>query len=284
MDLIRGVTIDDVSGLTATMNVIRKFPGRIAVRVVLDPQMSMSYYDWRIRQLYGVADVMIQFGDSSAMTSSRYGRFPSWKRHVDEALNRFLGYAKYWEIANEPNQPESFIGRGNYEKCLYALDACRAQRQITVATYLMGSKDDAAPGCYFLDWIGQNPLHTDLVLASCYPFQLVPSLPQSLPLASAALAAYLTEAANDLSLLEKACPDAKGIGWGETGGETEKKRVPVAICAELCRQFYLARPPIQKFVGGVFYWDFVRDCVKTNDAGIRNAILESIGGVDGKKE
>jgi hypothetical protein len=277
------VNVDDTSSIYVTRERIRALrspDARPLAAIVIDPGRPARTYDLPVRLLYQVADIMIRIGDSSAMNTRPYRAFSDWKTHVDDCVRVFLGLAKYWEVANEPNQPESFIGRGAYDKYRYAQDTLKEKGQLTAATYLMGAKDNSAPGCYFVDWILANPLDVDLSLASCYPFQLRPTLPQSLPALADPLRHFMLDAAADIKTLHQLCPKAKGVGWGEFGGELRAagRYAPLVIRAELCRQFYGAQVDVPNFVNFGSYWDYVRDCVRQKSPIVQDAISDTFEG------
>lgn len=250
---------------------------RPVVSIVIDPGNPHNYYDLPVRQIYAVADIMIRLGDSTAMKSKEYFRFADWKAHVDLYLKKFVGFAKYWEVANEPNQPESFIGKGAYDKFRYAQDACKAAGQTTVATYLLGERDDVSPGCYYADYINAHPLAVDLALASFYPFQITDDLPKSMPAFRDPFTRMMTRVSDDLLEIQKLVPSASGIGFGEFGGELEEdgRFAPKEIRAEICRQVYCLTIPGSKYIRGGFYWDYVRDCVRSKTTEIQDAIVAS---------
>jgi hypothetical protein len=261
---IYGVTLDDLSNLSAIITSLTKLPYRPTVRVVFDPGTSASQYYPALVKLHTVAYVMGEIMDSYYFPTD----INTYTARTKELVYGLNGTVDVWEIANEINgewlrqDPSGDNATVNAEETAIGQMVAAASSIVKgvggkTAVTLYYNDDSKGNNCwekpqdYWKTWptsflpssVRQS---ADYVLFSYYPYQDCPGLSPSWNA--------------DFSALESIFPNAK-VGFGEIG--TSSTSAPSSVQTGLIKTYY---PMVNsfndpKFVGGFFWWYYAEEMV-----------------------
>lgn len=258
---LRGVTVEQLIAPGRALSFLEQVPGRETVRVVLEPGRPLTDYQPLVRELASHADVMLQLADSSelaALTEDEMGA------RARAAVELFGDHVTIWEVGNEPNG--QWAGSSASEiagKVNVAAQIVRATGGKTAVTFNYWDR----PDCYSEDW--EDPLTfaaflnfpPDYIFLSIYESACVP--PQHPG----------TEALGEvLGKLGARYPQAL-LGIGEIGAQGAEDGQPEPDTAEkerVARYYHGIDSELRKivgdrYVGGYFWWYFVRDVITADD-------------------
>ncbi len=251
---IYGVTLDDVSKVSAELKTLASIYHTPTVRVVFDRGESPSYYKGPIQQFRQVSYVMGELIDSSYMR--RFQTIAAVQSWTNSYVNTLGSLVDIWEIGNEING--NWLGSNAFGKMAAMYDIVAGKGGKTALTFFyddtcVGSQDGMFP------WIARHftasptpeseKIRTGLnyVLISWYPDQCSGENP-SWPAVYTKLAGIF--------------PNAK-VGFGELGtanpqgGSAYEKN-------EINTYYPLAKttPGLPaNYVGGYFFWYYAEDGV-----------------------
>lgn len=241
------LTCETIGNYKAAAERLGALPKRMMLRVpiqwddqkgqVEDPRAYADAFD----ALSQVADLMIEFVDSSAM---KHFSARSYERHVNDCLDALGRFCKAAEAGNEVNG--NWLGRNTASKVRRALAACEKRGITTAVTYYLSADD---PGQMF-EWIRKNPLRSDYALISYYPN----TTPGS-QIDPGEIYSKFAEAFHGLP-----------VGWGEYGTQDAdgKNTAPLPDRAALVRKiekeyWELLAPAFANYAGFGGYWDWETD-------------------------
>lgn len=244
MERLRGITVEDHSGLFRVRQSIRALGVRPLARFVPNVYDLPRRHDLPVRQLHASSDVMYQIANGKDI-----GRYkPGWFQNtVLEAIRILRGYVKIWECGHEINC--SAAGEDPSFKTSFAIDRCREAGELSAVTLRWENSQS------FFQFIDQNTMRPDFLFVSIEPSSDV-VLPEWQP--------FFEELGNRF-------PGSR-LGIGEFGFSS---KASLQAKTSLVHKFYRLPVTHDRYVGGGFYRHFVRDCVKRSDGGILDAIREA---------
>lgn len=160
------LTCENVSNYGEAVRRLQRLPRRVMLRIPIQWNDDEGHIDDpndyvnAFRAFSAVADVMIQFADSSAMKHFTPGSFDD---HVKHCLSVLGSFCKSAESGNEVNG--DWLGKRTAEKVQRALTACSHANLPTVVTYYLSADDPRQ----MFDWIARHPLSSKYALISHYP-------------------------------------------------------------------------------------------------------------------
>jgi hypothetical protein len=277
---IYGVTLDDVSNVSAQITSLGQLSHFPTSRVVFDFSETPSYYAPPLQNLRPVSYVMGLLADSSDM--SRYTA-ASMQTRAQNYVSSLSGLVDVWEVGNEVNG--NWLGSDTMDKIEAAYDVVDAARGSTALTFFYegepSQKNCIATGNGGNDmftWIQNNfqlnlppaqrsaeteriRLGLNYVLISWYPDQCDNIQP---------------DWATVYSKLASIFPNSK-TGFGELGTANPQQGSSYEI--NLINQFYpMAKttPLPPSFVGGYFWWYYAEEMVPSNATVLFNVLNQAI--------
>ncbi|OKL51154.1 hypothetical protein [Buchananella hordeovulneris] len=258
---LRGVTVEQLIGPDRALSFLEQVPGRETVRVVLEPGRPLADYAPLVRELAAQADVMLQLADSSELAALSEDEVGARAR---AAVKLFGDHVTIWEVGNEPNG--QWAGSDASEiagKVNVAAQIVRATGGKTAVTFNYWDR----PDCYSEDW--EDPLafapfldfEPDYVFLSVYETACVPPQhPDAEPLGEV------------LNQLGARFPRAL-LGIGEIGAQGAEDGLPEPDTTEkerVARYYHGLDSKLReivgnRYVGGYFWWYFVRDVLTAED-------------------
>lgn len=253
---LHGVTIDDVTPIDDLVEAL-KFPKVFpASRIVFDEGQAPSYYSDALKAIYPVSYVMGELLDSYF-----------WRRfNLDNYTSRILSYyaafpntVDIWEIGNEVNGEWLGSSSDVIDKIAVGYDEAKSRGYTTALTiYYNGDNDTGINSCWrskanqWENWLLNLPLRVrtgiDFALVSFYDDDCPLSTPPN-----------WTDVFTRLSVI---FPNAK-VGFGEVGS---KSAAPNIVSQRMLRYYNMSCARADdlvtpNFIGGYFWWYFIRDCV-----------------------
>ena len=241
------LTCENVSNYGEAVRRLRRLPRRVTLRIPIQWNDDEGHIDDpndyvnAFRALSAVADVMIQFADSSAM---KHFTPRSFDHHVKECLSVLGSFCKSAEAGNEVNG--NWLGDRTAEKVQRALTACSHTNLHTVVTYYLSADQPRQ----MFDWIARHPLRSNYALISHYP--------NTTPDSSA-------DPLNVFAEFSRAFPNST-VGWGEYGTEDadDNNTASMDERARLVRLverewWELIAPRVGNYAGLGGYWDWATD-------------------------
>lgn len=261
---VYGVTLDDLSNLSAIITSLSKLPYRPTVRVVFDPGTTAAEYYPSLVKLHMVANVMGEIMDSYYFPTD----INTYTARTKELVYGLKGTVDVWEIANEINGEWLRPDMNGSDSVVNAEETQIGQMVAAASSIVKGVGGKTAVTLYYNDdskgnncWaMPQDYWKTwpttflpssvrqsaDYVLFSYYPYQDCPGLSPSW--------------GSDFSALESIFPNAK-VGFGEIG--TSSTSAPTSVQTGLIKTYYPMVNSFKdpKFVGGFFWWYYAEEMV-----------------------
>lgn len=238
---IYGVTVDDVSGLSAITKSLSSLAYRPTARIVFDEFVNPDYYRTPAVEISKVSYVMGEILDSYYV--KQYS-VDAYLQRTNQYLNALSDVVDIWEIGNEING--EWVGNTPdvVAKMTGAYNIVKSQNKTAALTlyYNAGCYDRAANEMF--KWAGTNvPAYMktglDYVLISYYEDDcngLKPNWQQV------------------FDKLRAMFPNAK-IGFGEVGTTRKAKK------ADYLTRYYTMKITTPGYIGGHFWWYFRQDMV-----------------------
>jgi hypothetical protein len=269
---IYGVTLDDVSKVSAELYALRQLVHMPTARIVFDTGEPPSYYLRPLETLRAGAYIMGELVDSSYMTAYTTGSIETWSENYLQTLGAVVDI---WEVGNEVNgnwlSTES-DGADVLPKIEAMYDTVATQSRATALTFFYEGEPSEKNNCIASDnggndmftWIndrfalnlppGQRPVETEKIrlnlnyaLISWYPDQC-PGESPDWPRVYSRLASIF--------------PNAK-VGFGELG--TANPRKGSAFETNEIKQYYPMAKDVAglpaNYIGGYFWWYFAEEMV-----------------------
>jgi len=272
---LRGVTLETLDDIDATVAVIGESTQELTVRVVFDPDTPLAEYTHAIEELDPAAQIMMQIADSSELADLSAADVTA---RTEAAIAAFGEHVDIWEIGNEVNG--AWAGSSPEEinpKVTAAYNAVVAHGGRTALTLNYWQ----SPRCYEHDWeatldyAATIDLDVDFVFLSVYE---TACSPVQQPTA--------TELADTLNELGTLFPRA-GLGIGEVGAQGTEDGLPKDPTAQekttIAERYYGMNEDLrdavgERFVGGYFWWYYYQDAVQAGDSDSLRETLDRLTG------
>lgn len=268
---VYGVTLDDVSIVSAEVTSLSQMVHMPTARVVFDYSESPSYYSGPIQQLRKVSYIMGQIADSSDMSKFTAASYQTRAQNYVNALGNLVDV---WEVGNEVNG--NWLGIGMMSKIEAAYDVITAAKGATAITFFYEGEPSDPANC-----IATNNGGNDMFTWINNNFQL--NLPVSQRSAESEkirlgaqyiLISWYPEQCNNLqpdwttiyNKLATIFPNSK-LGFGEIG--TAKPEGGSNYEINLINQFYpmaKSTPLPANYIGGYFWWNYAEEMVPATNA------------------
>lgn len=148
-----GVTIDDIwTNLPGVVQSLSKFAVKPTARVVFDPGQSAANYRQALVAIHGVAGVLGQPVDSSAM--KRYNSVSNYVARFQDFLQNDGDVIDSYEICNECNG--NWLGSGVPAKMAAAYDYVTSQGRPTLLTLYYDIGCEGSPSESMWQWTAAN--------------------------------------------------------------------------------------------------------------------------------
>ncbi|ADV46072.1 immunoglobulin-like domain-containing protein [Nitratifractor salsuginis] len=263
-----GVTLDSIQTMDKTIEALETLPKRVVSRVVFD-EVPASDYEEAIQRLTPYTDIMGELCDSEYLKDYSVDEY---KSRVDEYLDAFGDQVAIWEIGNEVNggwtyDHDTQTRDDVAQKTIYAYNQAKSRGYKTALTlyYNDYSEND---GCYddpsekMREWAQEMlPQYLregiDYLFVSYYEENCDGHKPTI---------EEWNQVFDDLGTL---FPNAK-LGFGEVGATQGDK-------AGYLTRYYMLPITHERFVGGFFWWYFLKDMVPSYKA-LHTALSDIIKG------
>ena len=235
-----GVTVDDISNLSAITTALSKLSRMPTTRIVFDEHQPASSYRAATEAIHQVSYVMGEILDSQYMDTETV---QGYLKRAENYYATLGDVVDIWEIGNEING--EWLGKNEdvVAKMTGAYDLAKSQGRATALTLYYNE------GCWekrsneMFTWTAAN-----------VPARMRQGLDY-------VWLSYYEEDCNGLkpdwdavfTRLSAMFPDAR-LGFGEVGTTQSDK-------AEYLRRYYALKPPVANYVGGYFWWYFKQDMV-----------------------
>ena len=236
-----GVTIDDISSLSAITDSLSRLSRTATTRIVFDEYVAASYYRAAAVAINKVSYVMGEILDSQYMTTVSV---QGYKDRTNEYLSTLGDVVDIWEIGNEING--EWLGNNTdvVAKMTGAYDIVKGQGRTTALTLYYNKDCWSKSSNEMFTWTEAN-----------VPARMRQGLDY-------VLISYYEEDCNNLkpdwnavfTRLATLFPSAK-LGFGEVGTSKADKK------AAYLQSYYALKPPVANYVGGYFWWYFRQDMV-----------------------
>ena len=250
-DRVYGVTVDDISDVSAIVSALSALPHKATTRVVFDETQQPAYYAQAVPAVHAVSFVMGEILDSAFVKDISVADYAS---RTSAYLAAFPSSVDIWEVGNEINGNWLDTTSGGVAdvvgKMTGAFDLVRAGGGRTALT-LYGCSD-ADPAHDMFQWAKANvPARMlsglDYVLVSYYEGDC---------------ASPRSDWPSVFHQLRQMFPSA-GIGFGEVG-DVDKNGLDIADAsaeAPYLQRYYGMQIAEPGYVGGYFWWYFYEDMV-----------------------
>ncbi len=238
---VYGVTIDDVSNLSAITTSLSKLPKKMTTRVVFDEWMPATYYLTPVQSIHQVSYVMGELLDSWCF--SQYN-LTQYTNRVNEYVNTLGNDVDIWEFGNEING--EWLGNTNdvIQKITAAFHILKVNNKTTALTFYYNYDCWENPQNEMFYWI--NTYLPDYMKKSINYIWV----------------SYYEDDCNNyqpnwqkvFDSLRVIFPNSK-IGIGECGTTKVNKK------EEYMRRYYSMSVTTKNYVGGYFWWYYKQDCV-----------------------
>lgn len=260
---IFGVTVDDSwygeIEPEAITDALRSMPIKPTVRIVMTDDIPIAEYRELFAAVSAVAIVMAEPVDSYYMRE--YPDVESYFERFRTAYEILAPYVDIWEIGNEINgvawirqDPDLIVAK-----------------TLAANNYIKSRGGKTALTLYYAD-----PADQDLFawLARYLPEQLSGNVDYAfISYYEDDNNGYLPDWDQVFRSLERAFPNSK-IGIGECGNTAQDATVESKIM--MAKAYYGMERFGDRFVGGFFWWNWVRDCVPYQENPVYTAINSSI--------
>lgn len=273
---IYGVTIDDISNISAQIAAIKTLPKVMTARVVLDPGTTPAYYAPALNSLKNTSYIMAELQDSADMKSQTIESFQARARTYYSGLKDSVDI---WEVGNEING--DWLGSGVEDKLRAGFKVIDDAGATTAITFFWFGEKGEANNCIpagryeMFTWI-RNLLQLDLPVEQRNPENEKMRLSLDY-----AFVSWYPQQCNNIkpdwpsvyARLGEIFPNAK-IGFGEIGTANPQNGSTYEV--NLINEFYpmanrVTMPP--RYVGGYFWWYFSEEY---NNQTIMNALKNNL--------
>lgn len=236
-----GVTVDDVSGLSAITEALSKLSRPPTTRIVFDEYQPASRYRAATVAINKVSYVMGEILDSQYLTTVNV---QGYLDRTNEYLGALGDVVDIWEIANEING--EWLGNNSdvVAKMSGAYDIVKSQGRTTALTLYYNEDCWSKRSNEMFTWAQAN-----------IPDRMKQGLDY-------VLVSYYENDCNNLKpdwnavfkKLATMFPNSR-LGFGEVGTSKSAKK------AAYLQRYYALKPPVANYVGGYFWWYFRQDMV-----------------------
>lgn len=238
---VYGVTVDNISNLSAITTSLQRLPKKMTTRVVFDEWMPATYYSTAVQSIHQVSYVMGEILDSWCF--SQYN-LTQYINRVNEYINTLGDNVDIWEFGNEING--EWLGNTNdvIQKIASAYNILKSNNKVTALTFYYNYECWENPQNEMFYWI-QNYLPAYMRTGIDYIW-----------------VSYYEDDCNNyqpnwqkvFDSLKVIFPDSK-IGIGECGTTKVNKK------EQYMRRYYTMKVTTKNYVGGYFWWYYKQDCV-----------------------
>lgn len=240
-DRIYGVTVDDISGINATVTALANHSRKMTTRIVFDEWLPASYYAAAVRKLDSVSYTMGEILDSYYMNAYSVKQF---KDRVDEYQYSFSDKIDIWEVGNEINGEWLGYSDSVMAKVKYGLIRSKKNGLKTAVTLYYNHDCWEKPENEMFRWIHEN---------FDFKFRRLPDY---------VFVSYYEDDCNNhqpnwqsvFDSLRVLFPNSK-LGIGECGTTNILQK------AEFIVRYYTMNITTPGFIGGYFWWYYKKDCV-----------------------
>lgn len=263
---IIGITIDDSwydsIPLEQIVEAVRKMPVKPTVRIVMSRDVHPIQYVEMFKKLHDVSYVMASPVDSYDMI--HYKNEASYRKRFEESYGALNDYVDLWEIGNEING-EGWLGDDNkliVEKMVSAFELLEGKNAKTVLTAYYSAPNLQKVEMY--EWLQKNvpksmKKRLDYLLISYYEEDNENFEPNWKEI---------------FETLEKDFPNSK-LGIGECG--VVNKEATLSEKIKKAEHYYSMPKYTKNYIGGYFWWYWVRDCIPSDDNKLYQTINQSTG-------
>lgn len=266
-DPLHGVTVDDVSDLSAEVAAAGQLPDMPTTRIYFDVREPASYYAPAVAALRPVSYLMGELLDSS---DARHIGVGAYAKRVDSYLATLGSDVDIWEIGNEVNG--NWTGRypNDEAKLTRAYDEVSAAGGRTALTLYENVGCGDGPG--ELDPLTFSTRYVpaevrdglDYVFLSYYEDECNGIRPSA--------ASWTTT----FEQLHSLYPDAQ-LGFGEIGMAQPVTAATLGTARSLMAYYYGLQIPLPYYVGGYFWWYYAEDCLPAPSAPLWSALTSAFG-------
>lgn len=264
---IYGVTLDDVSNVSAELNSLQQLVHTPTTRIVFDTSEPASYYLAPIQQFRNSSYIMGLLADSSYMPKFTASSITTWAQNYTETLGNNVDI---WEVGNEVNG--NWLGSNTMAKIEAMYDVVSGKGGATALTFFYEGEPSEANNCIatnnggndMFTWItqqfqlnlpvNQRPVETEKIrlnlnyaLISWYPNRCPGETP-NWPWVYSQLASIF--------------PNAK-VGFGELGTANPQNGSAYEV-NEINKYYPMAKTVAglpSSYIGGYFWWYFAEEMV-----------------------
>lgn len=267
---IYGVTVDSITGLSATVAALKNLSHMATTRVVFDENVGSNTYITPVKTLRPVSYIMGEILDSQYMTTCDQACY-------DNRTNDYLGnlgsYVDVWEVGNEvngewaattgsvPTAAQTAAVVAKIHDAFLKVKSIGGKTALTL--YWNGPPDDGSHSCWsakqnsMLTWAQANipddmKQGLDYVLVSYYDQDCGPVAQAS----KANPQQYWHD--NVFVPLQQMFPSSH-VGFGENGAH---KAASNSVKTQYMQTYYgLHFADLPGYIGGHFWWYWKEDCV-----------------------
>lgn len=245
-----GITVDDswqgADKLMQIIEAIRALNVKPTVRIVMSNEIPIEEYIDIFRRIHEVAYVLAQPVDSYYM--QRYTSVDAYRKRFLNAYTKLAIYVDMWEIANEING-EGWLGDNRQFNADKMYAAYKLIRDKGAKTVLVSYEvEPEGQEMTMLDWLqkyvpADMKEHLDYLMVSYYEDDHY---------------GYQPDWQSVFENLEVIFPNTM-MAIGECGNTAKNATVESKI--KMAHHYYTMPRYTKNFVGGYFWWNWVRDCV-----------------------
>ncbi|MBE2218161.1 MAG: hypothetical protein IAE90_08165 [Ignavibacteria bacterium] len=240
-DRMYGITIDDISGINATVTALANHSKKMTARIVFDEWVPASDYAAAVRKIDSVSYTMGEILDSYYMNDYSVKQF---KDRVDEYQVALSDKIDIWEVGNEINGEWLGPSDSVMAKVKYGLIRSRKNGLKTAVTLYYNHDCWERPENEMFRWINEN---------FDFKFRRLPDY---------VFVSYYEDDCNNyqpnwqmvFDSLSVLFPNSK-LGIGECGTTNVLKK------AEFITRYYTMNITSRRYIGGYFWWYYKKDCV-----------------------
>jgi hypothetical protein len=238
---VYGVTLDDISSLSASLDSLGSLGKMVMARVVFDRWQPATDYTNAVSKIYPKSYVMGEILDSFAFKEYSLAQY---KARTSEYLSAMANTVDLWEIGNEINGEWLGGTSAVVAKMTAAYDLVKSKGQRAALTLYYNPNCWAKPSHEMFLWAANNiPARMksglDYVWVSYYEDDCNN---------------YQPDWKQVMTKLGAMFPNSK-IGIGECGTTDPAKK------ADFIKRYYSLRPVVANFAGGYFWWYFHPDMI-----------------------
>ncbi|MFN3402474.1 MAG: T9SS type A sorting domain-containing protein [Cytophagaceae bacterium] len=236
-----GVTIDDISGLSAITTSLSSHCKKMTTRIVFDEWMPATYYSTAVNQISNVSFIMGELLDSYYVKDYTVNQYLD---RTTEYLNAFQNKVDIWEIGNEINGEWLGNNADVVAKMKGSYDLVKSRGKKAAITLYYNHDCWARSSNEMFTWSKNNiPQYMkdglDYVWVSYYEDDCNN---------------YQPDWQQVFDKVHAMFPNAK-IGLGECGTTVTSKK------QSYINRYYSMNITTPNYVGGYFWWYYKQDCV-----------------------